>query len=151
MKVKICGHLATERRPMNPEKIKVLQKKFGVSEKDLRDIGILPKIKEPLTGKITKDEYSRVEKELIKKSTNSTITGLIRDKLIEITTYEITQPIILNIKSVKLKPKDKEMKQITIPVEEKKAEEIRKICRLNRINIDTLIRYSAIEAGKDVV
>lgn len=151
MKVKICGHLATERRTMNPEKIKVLQKKFGVSEKDLRDIGILPKIKEPLTGKITKDEYSRVEKELIRKSTNSTITGLIRDKLIEITTYEITQPIILNIKSVKLKPKDKEMKQITIPVEEKKAEEIRKICRLNRINIDTLIRYSAIEAGKDVV
>lgn len=136
---------------MNPEKIKVLQKKFGVSEKDLRDIGILPKIKEPLTGKITKDEYSRVEKELIRKSTNSTITGLIRDKLIELTTYEITQPIILNIKSVKLKPKDKEMKQITIPVEEKKAEEIRKICRLNRINIDTLIRYSAIEAGKDVV
>lgn len=135
---------------MNPEKIKVLQNKFGVSEKDLRDIGILPKIKAPLTGKITNDEYSRVENELIIKSTNSTITGLIRDKLIEITECEITQPMILSIKCIKNKPKEKKMKQITIPVEQTKAEELRKICRLNKINIDTLIRYCAIEAGKDV-
>lgn len=132
---------------MNVEKIKRLQKECKISEKKLIEIGLIPEKKSLIQGNVTKEEKkilrSYVNKYNLENENQTDVSKEIREVI----------DLILSNKSLSILDKyigvvqqGNMMLDAKVPLllEEDKLESLKKLCRVNKINISNFIRCCVI-------
>ena len=132
---------------MNDEKIKRLQKEYKISDERLIEIGLIPKKKSLIQGRVTKDEKKNLNDWINDYNDKNEKQTDVSKQIREVIDYILSNNSLCNLdRYIGVVQQGNMMLDERVPllIEEDKLKSLQKLCRANKIKISNLIRCCII-------